>query len=190
MNTSYTKLSRVASRVLRHEPWLYELELDEEGWTPIAPMLEALSSEFPEWRCLSIEDLQSMIAQSPKKRHEIVGERIRALYGHSVPGHFQRHPQEPPEILYHGTSRRSYESISSSGLKPMGRQYVHLSANSEMAVQVGTRKDREPLILKIEARKAHESGISFYRGHELIWLVEFLPPDYVSVLHQEARVKE
>jgi putative RNA 2'-phosphotransferase len=25
-------LSKVVSHALRHEPWLYELELDEEGW--------------------------------------------------------------------------------------------------------------------------------------------------------------
>ncbi len=35
-------LSRAASHALRHEPWLYELELDEEGWADVLPLLTAL----------------------------------------------------------------------------------------------------------------------------------------------------
>ena len=31
-----TQISRVVSHALRHEPWLYELELDAEGWTEVA----------------------------------------------------------------------------------------------------------------------------------------------------------
>lgn len=31
--TDLPKLSRAVSHALRHEPWLYELELDGEGWT-------------------------------------------------------------------------------------------------------------------------------------------------------------
>ena len=33
----------------------------------------------------------------------------------------------PPEILYHGTARRFFNSIQEKGLLPKGRQYVHLS---------------------------------------------------------------
>jgi len=29
------RLSKTVAHALRHEPWLYELELDEEGWTPV-----------------------------------------------------------------------------------------------------------------------------------------------------------
>ena len=30
----HRELSKTISHALRHEPWLYELELDDEGWTP------------------------------------------------------------------------------------------------------------------------------------------------------------
>jgi putative RNA 2'-phosphotransferase len=29
------ELSEVFSHALRHEPWLYELELDDEGWASL-----------------------------------------------------------------------------------------------------------------------------------------------------------
>ena len=66
-----TELSRAVSHALRHEPWLYELELDAEGWTSIEPLLAALRSANPAWSGLALADLEHMIAHSEKKRHEI-----------------------------------------------------------------------------------------------------------------------
>lgn len=37
-----TQISKAMSRVLRHEAWLYELELDDEGWVSMADLLTAL----------------------------------------------------------------------------------------------------------------------------------------------------
>lgn len=36
-----TELSREISYVLRHAPWEYELEMDEEGWISIEQLLDA-----------------------------------------------------------------------------------------------------------------------------------------------------
>ena len=49
----------------------------------------------------------------------------------------------------------------------MSRQYVHLSVDTETAMQVGKRHDSEPVILKINAAEAFESGIKFYRDCEV-----------------------
>ena len=35
-----TALNRTMSHALRHEPWLYELKLDSEGWTPVEALLD------------------------------------------------------------------------------------------------------------------------------------------------------
>lgn len=32
----HEKVSKVVAHALRHEPWRYELELDEAGWVPVA----------------------------------------------------------------------------------------------------------------------------------------------------------
>jgi len=45
----WSELSKAVSHALRHEPWLYEPELDDEGWTPVDALVEALSQE-PRWR--------------------------------------------------------------------------------------------------------------------------------------------
>ena len=112
-----TELSKEISYALRHAPWEYELEMDEEGWVPIEQLLDALHRKN-DWKSITQEDIQQMIDISEKKRHEIVGSRIRAFYGHSIPMKISKIQSKPPEILYHGTARRFMESIMKNGLSP------------------------------------------------------------------------
>ena len=176
----YADLSRAVSHALRHEPWLYELELDEEGWVAVEALTAALRSENPAWSGLVEADLEQMIERSEKRRHELRNGRIRALYGHSTPQKLTKNRADPPVALYHGTSPASANIIRREGLKPMGRQYVHLSADFEVAAKVGARKARVPVILRIDANAAHASGIAFYHGNEMVWLADNVPPKFIE----------
>lgn len=180
MNPKNRELSQRVAHALRHEPWLYELELDAAGWTPVDALLDSLRRSGDGWAELARSDLEQMIVSSSKKRYEIEGDRIRAIYGHSVPGLFSRDSAIPPERLFHGTSRVACEAIFSQGLKPMGRQYVHLSVDVETARAVGERKDSTPLLLEVSALSASERGIQFYRGNEKVWLVRELPVEFLK----------
>lgn len=173
-------MSRTVSHALRHAPWLYELELDSEGWVNINTLLSALRSEAAQWENLSEIDLAQMISHSDKQRHEILGGKIRALYGHSLPEKLQKTESTPPEKLFHGTTSQALIQIRAEGLKPMNRQYVHLSTNRETAEQVGKRKASAPIILHIESLKAYESGIKFYIGNDIVWLADSVPPEYIQ----------
>lgn len=84
-------------------------------------------------------------------------DRIRAHYGHTVPGRIKRTPAAPPAVLYHGTAPDAVSAIMEVGLIPMSRQYVHLSPDRQQAVWVGKRKAREPVILVVRARDAYEA---------------------------------
>ncbi len=101
---NYESLSKVLSHALRHEPWVYELELDDDGWVEVEQVLQVLQEENMGYPQIRKADIEKMIELSDKKRHEIVGSKIRAIYGHSVKGKFHAEKAEPPEILYHGTS--------------------------------------------------------------------------------------
>ncbi len=79
------------------------------------------------------EDILHVMEISDKKRLEIVDDKIRALYGHSIPMHIKKQEAEPPAILYHGTTKRFLSAIKEKGLLPMIRQYVHLSVDEETA---------------------------------------------------------
>ena len=176
----YTELSREISYALRHAPEKYGLILDEAGWTDVNTLLMALRKQN-KYSALSAEDIGKMIEQSEKKRHEMTAGRIRALYGHSVPKEIKKVPVRPPAVLYHGTARRFIPSILEQGLKPMKRQYVHLAENKDIASEVGKRRDSEPVILRVDAAMAWESGIRFFRGNENIWMADSIPAVWLSL---------
>ena len=158
---------------------MYELELDEEGWTAVSALLDGLHSR-KRWRDIAEADLQRIVGGQAKQRYEMENGRIRALYGHSTDAKIRKEAAEPPAILYHGTAPKTAQLILKDGLKPMNRQYVHLSADMEMANMVGQRKDGRPIILHVDAGKAHEQGVVFYKGNERVWLADYVPPEFIA----------
>ena len=177
---NYDKLSKEVSYALRHAPWEYELEMDEEGWVLLKQLLDALNS-CSEWKDITQDDVIDMIESSEKRRHEILNGRIRAYYGHSVPNKILKKEMNPPEILYHGTSKRFLAAIKEKGLLPQGRNYVHLSQDIETAIQVGKRRGEHPVILTIQAQQAYTDDIKFYLGNEKVWLADSVPTQYIGI---------
>lgn len=172
-------LSRLVSHALRHEPWLYELELDSQGWVPLESLVETLRREHG-WSSLTATHVESMVQGASKQRHEIRDGRIRALYGHSVPGRLERTAATPPLHLFHGTSPKVAEAVRVEGLRPMGRQFVHLSVDRAMAQAVGTRKSPNPVTLVIDTSRAAAAGVNFYPGNDKVWLVDQLSPEFIG----------
>ncbi|MGB3437540.1 MAG: RNA 2'-phosphotransferase [Actinophytocola sp.] len=165
------QLSKQMSHALRHAPWQYELELDEAGWTPVADLLAALG--------VSRARLENVVRENPKQRFELVEDRVRARYGHSVPGRIVREPGTPPAELFHGTSTSAAESILLDGLRPMRRQYVHLSVTREMAETVGSRKGERIRVLTVDTPAARAAGVEFLRGNEIVWLADHVPAKFL-----------
>lgn len=184
-DANYVRLSKTISHALRHAPWLYELELDNEGWTPVADLLEGLRRHRSAWRNLTEEDLRAMMARPGKTRFEMHNGKIRALYGHSIDMKIRKEQPTPPRHLYHGTAPKAATVIGREGLRAMNRQYVHLSADQETAREVGRRKAQKPVILTVRAAEAHEAGISFYHGNEVVWLTDYVPPKFITETGQD-----
>ena len=180
----YFKLSKEISYALRHAPREYGLELDDEGWVSIEQLVDALNN-VPKWKELMHEDIREMICKSSKKRHEICGNKIRALYGHSISKKIMKTVSAPPQFLYHGTTHKSIKNILKVGLMPQKRQYVHLSSDIETAIDVGKRRDENPVILIVESKKAYEEGVQFYLGDENTWLSQPIPNKYIEIFSSE-----
>lgn len=176
----HERVSKLVAHALRHEPWLYELELDDEGWVPVPALLDALHRRGGAWRDVAVADLHAMVEASAKRRYELEGGRIRARYGHSVPGRLAGEPAPPPATLFHGTSPAAWGSIRTQGLVPMRRQYVHLSVDVATAREVGRRKDPRPVVLTVAAERAAAAGVPFYRGNDQVWLADAVPAQYLE----------
>lgn len=179
MSFDNSELSKEISYALRHEPQKYGLKLDEQGWVHVEELIDALKKR-EKYSSLTVQDITEMIRASEKQRHEFVGNRIRALYGHSTEAKIKKDGVQPPDVLYHGTAHKFLPNILEQGLVSKDRQYVHLSQDMETAITVGKRRDIDPVVLLIDAFAAWKDRINFYHGNETIWLADSIPVKYIS----------
>ena len=175
-----TKASKFMSLILRHDPGAAGIALDVQGWAKIDELLAGMALKG---HPITREILDEIVAEDSKQRYTISddGLRIRANQGHSIQVDLGLEELRPPEVLYHGTATRFADAIRREGLKPMSRQHVHLSLDEPTALGVG-RRHGKPVIFRIEAKRMADAGIKFYRSANNVWLVDAVPPEYLSEL--------
>lgn len=172
-----TSLSKFLSLVLRHQPETAHITLDSAGWTGVNELLRGCAQAR---RSITRDQLQHIVETNAKKRFEFSadGKRIRASQGHSVEVDLAYEPQDPPELLYHGTATRFLDSIRELGLIKGQRHHVHLAAETKVTLQVGARHGN-PVLLTILASAMRAAGHPFYCSTNGVWLVEHVPPEFV-----------
>jgi putative RNA 2'-phosphotransferase len=171
------RISKMMSLILRHKPEQFDVLLDAEGYAPVQDVVRALRESISD---ACADDVQRVIdtIEPDKARFSISGSDIRANYGHSLSERIVRQRVVPPALLLHGTSEAAVASIRRDGIRPMRRQYVHLTTNADLAGRVGGRHGRAH-VLEIDAVRASEAGVAFYRANESFWLADFVPPEFI-----------
>jgi putative RNA 2'-phosphotransferase len=171
--SNLTQQSKFLSLILRHDPSKIGITLDQNGWANVQDLIFKMP--------INLETLKKIVSIDSKQRYSFSedGSKIRANQGHSIDVDIQLKPIQPPAILYHGTAKKFVPDIMKYGLKPMSRQYVHLSDNYDTALQVGARHG-DPTVLSIDTGIAHTNNIEFYISENNIWLSKFIDPKYIN----------
>jgi uncharacterized protein (TIGR02452 family) len=153
------------------------IHLDENGW---ANTEELLTKSNASGHSITNEELQEIVLTNDKKRFSFSEDftRIRANQGHSVDVDLALAPTPPPAVLYHGTVDKFLDSIREKGLIKGERHHVHLSADTETAGKVGSRRGK-PVLLEVRADAMADAGHVFYRSANGVWLVESVPPEFL-----------
>ncbi len=171
------KVSKFVSYVLRHDP--QGLVMDEEGFVDLDELVSKVKESFPS---VDAEFLRRLVEESSRKRFDIVGNRIRALYGHSFPVFLRLEEDRRVEWLYHGTTSEAADVILEKGLQPMKRVWVHLSPTTDIATQIGKRRTSSPVILVIDCVEARKVGLKFYKASDQVYLSRLVPAKYIQRL--------
>jgi len=169
------KVSRYMSYLLRHNP--EDLEMDRHGFTDVDKLVEKLEERFT----VDKEIVFEIVERSDRRRFEIIGNKIRALYGHTIPVKLELEEDRLVKVLYHGTTSDAAHKIMRDGLKPMKRRWVHLSPTIEVAMEVGERRTNKPVILKINVAAARKSGMRFYRATNKVYVCNAVLPRYLEI---------
>ena len=179
MKKTHNEVSKFLSYVLRHQPEAIGLELDSEGWANIDALIAGAAGQG---QSLDKQLIEAVVEGSHKKRFALSedGLRIRAVQGHSTAKvDIAFTEKKPPDILYHGTASRFLTAILAEGLTAQSRQYVHLSADREVAIQVGQRYGT-PVVLEINALAMFEQGYPFYQAENGVWLTRQVAVEFIS----------
>ena len=178
MDQTLVRYSKFLSKILRHKPHTIGLRLDANGWVDVDELLAAAQRAHAP---LTRELLERVVAENDKQRFAFNADRtkIRANQGHSIRVDLQLPPQTPPDILYHGTAQKFLAAIRTEGLKPRGRNHVHLSSDAMTARKVGARHG-EPLVLRVRAGEMHACGFVFFLSVNQVWLTERVPVEWID----------
>ena len=70
------------------------------------------------------------------------------------------------------------------GLKPMTRQWVHISPTYETAMKVGSRHGK-PIVLRVKAKEFVAAGNKLFLSDNGVWLAMAVPSSYLEPLFNE-----
>lgn len=160
--------------LLRHDP--KDMEISRDGFVNLSELLKLLRKRFP-W--IDESYIRQLVKEDEKERYEIVGEKIRARYGHSIDVELS-FPLAELDKLYHGTSKAMAEKILQEGIKSMGRRKSHLSVSIEEATEVGRRKTHDPVILEVDAGKAIKKGVRIEKASKKVYTADYVPPKFIK----------
>ena len=170
------KISKQLSYLLRHNP--KDLNMDKDGYVQVSTLLNKIG--------ITKNQLDIIVENNDKKRFAYSPDesKIRASQGHTIKVDVGLDLKRPKSFLYHGTTTDNLRSIMETGLSKMKRNHVHLTDDYDTAVAVGKRysKDKNPMILEIDAQKMIDDGYDIYISENNVWLIENVPPEYIKVL--------
>lgn len=169
---------RFLSLVLRHRPDIIGVTLSSDGWVVVSDLITKLNECG---KTINFKTLKLMVENNNKKRFEFSNDnkRIRASQGHSLNVDLKYDAIEPPEYLYHGTSKDFVNSIHDHGILKKERHHVHLSLDELTANKVGERHG-VPVVLKIRSGLMFSSGYDFYHTPNNVWLTNYVPPEFIE----------
>lgn len=173
---SVKNTSKYISLILRHQPEVIGITLDEHGWADVNQLIEGVNKTHP----LTRELLEEIVRTDEKQRYSFNEDhtKIRANQGHSIPVDVELKEAEPPEELYHGTGEKYTGSIEQQGLIPKSRLYVHLSKDTETAVKVGQRHGK-PVVYTVMAGEMYRDAYRFFLSANGVWLTKEVPVRYL-----------
>lgn len=177
----HCKISKFLSFVLRHNPHVIGMDLDNEGWASVDELIEGAHKIGKK---IYHDQIKQIVANNDKQRFSLSddGKRIKANQGHSIKVDLELTEKEPPHFLYHGTARKFMTSIRKQGVTPSGRHHVHLSVDYETAKDVG-RRHGVPVVLQVLAQEMWFDREKFYLSANNIWLTNKVAPKYFLVMN-------
>ena len=89
----------------------------------------------------------------------------------------------PPELLYVSIRPKAHAHVIARGLQSINSKkwVVVLSTEREVALKIGRRRDKDPIIIEVMALKSNKAGVVFRKAGKVLYLVEGLDPQWMNI---------
>ncbi len=172
-------LGRILLFVLGRKPDEFGLVPDPEGYVAYKELLKALHEE-PGWSHVRRSHINELLMGKHRALFDADDHRIRAIDRHwRVAGETSANLREVPKILYTPVRTRAHPAVLERGLHSRETAPIVLSADKEMAMRIGKRRDQRPVLVEVLAEAAGEGGISFF-PFGMLFLGTHIPAMFIS----------
>jgi len=182
-------LSRIMAGALRHFPDKLGLMMDGKGWVDISQLIEAIGLGRSGFNWLRIHHIEALVATDKRGRYQIDGGMIRATYGHTIDVNPDDLPIADIDEFYYPVTEEEADILLEGGLHPTDRKKVHLSGSLEKAMEAGKVRTDNPLILKIDGKKAKKDGLKIYHAGTDVYLTDSVDSKYISKVKEKKSKK-
>ena len=178
------KLSGTMIGILRHFPEQFEVEIDQNGWADMREMADAIRKRRVDFHWLREKHIRAIAETDEKGRYQLEGRKIRATYAHTIDVDLSDLPSADTDELFYPVTEEELEIVLEQGLFPIDRNKVHLSGSVEKALEAGKIRTENPVILRIDAAKAMEDGVTILKAGRDVYIADEIDAKYLS--HYEA----
>ncbi len=175
-------LSRIIAGTLRHFPEKLGVMMDGKGWVDISDLINAIGTSRSGFKWLRPHHVEALVETDPRGRYQVDGGMVRATYGHTIDVNLNDLPLADIDIFYYPVTEEEADIIIEGGLHPIDRKKVHLSGSIKKAVEAGKVRTDEPLILKIDGKKAKDDGVKIYRAGKDVYITDMVDAKYISIV--------
>lgn len=178
LSQSRQELRRLLDYMLLVRPDEFGL-IPEEGGFRLKEVLAALHEEGRPCRESQIRELNHLaVAEGQPEPYLFQGPFLTPA-SEKPPG------PEPADMvpgqLFSFCRRRAHRHVMERGLAPGRGEWVVLAGDEETALKLGRRQDQDPVLVRVEAERAWEEGVTFRRYGRSLYLSTELPPRLIHL---------
>ena len=169
------RLAKYLHYILVRQPDACGIVPDGEGFYPLKDVLHALRESS--WPRVRLHDIMAMNYHLSKPEIETTTDMIRAIDRRHQPSIAPT--TTPPKLLFACVRRKAYYRVQRNGLDtpPPHIARIVLFAESDLALTVGRRKDRAPILVTVHTTLAQRLSLTFERFGDHILLAPAIPAE-------------
>jgi len=148
--------------ILGYRPDKFGLLPDAQGYIACKELLKAIHEE-PDFSYVSQAHINEVLLGKDRNQFHLEAKQIKAIERHWHLD-FDAPVPIPPRILFTPIRRKAHPIVMEKGLNaPQSKKFLILSANKEMAIRIGKRRDQKPVLLEIKAADSSDKGGKIFR---------------------------